>query len=144
MTNRETVEAALLLFAEPEQREQYLTMYSADVRFHGYEGLQVGIAKVKEYYERFWSAFPDAQVTADDWVESGDRLCLRHTVSGTHLGSFFGLEGTGNRISVPGISILHFADGLCVERWSVADSLTLLNQLRTGAPKEPAAKDRAR
>ncbi|MCE0766953.1 ester cyclase [Pseudonocardia kujensis] len=32
----------------------------------------------------------------------------------------------GRRTALPGITILHFEDGLCVERWVFADMLGLL------------------
>jgi hypothetical protein len=35
----------------------------------------------------------------------------------------------GKAIAVEGITILRFADGLCVERWTAANMVTMLTQL---------------
>jgi predicted ester cyclase len=40
-----------------------------------------------------------------------------------------GIPATGRRVSVNGITILRFADGRCVERWSQTDFLGMLQQL---------------
>lgn len=130
MTNRERTEAAMRDFGDPATRYRYLAMYSDDVRFHGYEGLTVGIDALREFYERFWTAFPDAHVNPEDWLEYQDRVTVRYTVHGTHTGPLRNIEPTGNRVALPGISILKFAHGLCVERWAVTDSLLLLSQIQ--------------
>ncbi|MGD9531705.1 MAG: ester cyclase, partial [Pseudonocardia sp.] len=51
-------------------------------------------------------------------------------------GPFLGVAGTGTEIALPGITILHFRDGRCVERWSHADMLGVLVQV--GAVPPPA------
>ena len=45
-----------------------------------------------------------------------------------------GVPATGEAIALPGIAILHFAGGRCVQRWSSADMLGLLVQLGAVAP----------
>ena len=55
---------------------------------------------------------------------------------GTHDGSFPGVPATGRPVDVPGITILRFADGRCVERWAVADFLAVMIQI--GAVPAPA------
>jgi hypothetical protein len=46
------------------------------------------------------------------------------------------VPATGTPIALPGITILHFHDGRCVERFSQADMLGLLIQI--GAVPAPA------
>lgn len=133
MTNRQRTEAAMKDFGIPCARSRYLTLYSPDVRFHGAEGSTVGIHALSEFYQRFWRAFPDATVVPEDWLEFEDRVTVRYTVHGTHTGPLRDIAPTGNTVSLPGISILRFEHGLCVERWAVTDSLLLLTQLRRKA-----------
>jgi predicted ester cyclase len=52
-------------------------------------------------------------------------------MTGRHAGEFMGLPATGTPIALPGITILHFRDGRCVERFSQADMLGLLVQIGT-------------
>jgi hypothetical protein len=42
---------------------------------------------------------------------------------------FMGVAAAGQRIELPGISILHFRGGQCFERWACSDSIILLNQI---------------
>jgi predicted ester cyclase len=58
-------------------------------------------------------------------------------MTGRHVGEFMGVPATGTPIALPGITILCFRDGRCVERFSRADMLGLLIQL--GAVPAPAA-----
>jgi predicted ester cyclase len=129
MSNREILERALACFADPAQRPSYFDLYAEHVVLHGYAGVDAGLASVKRYYEAFWSAFPDAAVRSDEIVEEGNKMALRYRITGTHLGPYLGMAPTGRPISVAGMTMLAFNAGKCVERWSIANSISLLAQL---------------
>jgi steroid delta-isomerase-like uncharacterized protein len=129
MAYREIVERALICFAEPSRRDAYFDLYAEDVVLHGYEGVEPGLDSVKRYYGGIWAVFPDARVHAEDMIEIDDKVALRFIMTGTHRGPFLGLNATGKSIRLPGMTILRFKGSKCVERWSVADSLSLLVQL---------------
>jgi steroid delta-isomerase-like uncharacterized protein len=129
MSNREIVEHALACFAEPSRRDAYFDVYAEDVVLHGYAGVEPGLDSVKRYYAGIWVAFPDARVHAEDMIEIDDKVVLRFTMTGTQRGPFLGLNATGKSIRLPGMTILRFEGRKCVERWSVADSLSVLVQL---------------
>jgi hypothetical protein len=78
MSNRWKIERALEYFADPLKREQYFQLYSDDVILHGYQGVEPGLDNVKQFYRRFWDSFPDAQVTAQEIIEQGEVLVVRH------------------------------------------------------------------
>jgi predicted ester cyclase len=80
----------------------------------------------------FWAIFPDARVTVQDLIEQGDILVARYVITGTQRQALMGVAAAGQRIELPGISILHFKQGQCFERWACSDSLLLLSQI--GAP----------
>ena len=127
--NRRTLETALAHFSDPVTRERYFDLYDRDCVLHGYPGVEPGFASIRAFYESFWTAFPDVRITIDDVLESGDKLACRFTCRGTHGGPFMGVAATQKRIEFPGITILSFRDGRCVERWSQADFLTVLVQI---------------
>lgn len=129
MSNRSIVERALECFADPPRRDRYFELYSENVVLHGYNGVDPGLASVKNYYAGIWSVFPDARVIAEDWIETGDKVILRFTMVGTHTQPFLGVEATGLSARLPGMTILRFEDQKCVERWSLTDTLSLLVQL---------------
>ncbi len=138
MSNRENFAQALKCFADPQKREEYFRFYSDDILLHGYQGIEPGLESVKQFYYAFWKIFPDAQVIVQDLIGEGDTLVARYTITGTMEQAFMGVAATGQRIELPGISILHFRNGRCFERWTCSDSLVLLNQI--GAPVAGASR----
>jgi predicted ester cyclase len=129
MSNWEVLHSAIDCFADPARRPRYFDLYAENIILHGYAGVDPGLESVKRYYEAFWSAFPDAKVTAEDTVEQGDKIALRFLITGTHRGPILNIAPTGRAISFAGMTILQFHSGKCVERWSVTDSISLLAQL---------------
>lgn len=123
------LERALRHFADPARREHYFDLYDPAVVWHGYGGVTQGLETVKQYYADIWSAFPDARVNIEEVFTAEDKVVLRFVMTGTHQGLFNDIPATGNSIALPGITILRFANGKCVERWSQADFLSVLGQL---------------
>ena len=129
MSNRESFAQALKCFADPQRRNEYFRFYSDDIIVHGYRGIEPGLDNVKQFYYAFWRVFPDAQVIAQDLIGEGDTLVARYTITGTMHEDFMGVAATGQQIELPGISILHFRNCQCFERWACSDSLILLSQI---------------
>lgn len=107
----------------------YLELYDPGVVLHGYQGVEPGLEGVRRFYEAFWAAFPGSRITLEDVVSEGDKVACRFTLRATHGGEFNGIPATGREVSLPGITVLRFAGGKCVERWSQADFLGLMQQL---------------
>jgi predicted ester cyclase len=139
MSNSDIVKRALVDFADPQHRERYFDVYSEDIVLHGYGGVEPGLDSVKRYYAGVWSVFPDARVIAEDLIETGDKVILRFTMTGTHSQPYLGIAATKRAVRIPGMTILRFENHVCVERWSVTDSLSLLAQLG-GFPRAAGAE----
>lgn len=92
---------------------------------------EVYAAHEKAYVPIFRAGFPDARFAVQDMIGEHDRVVTRFTVSGTHLGSFRGVEPTGRSVSVDGIWIHRIEGGRIVEGrdWGQADWLGLLQQI---------------
>lgn len=75
------------------------------------------------------AAFPDLQAVATHLVAEGEFVAARLQVSATHSGDFFGIRATGRRIQYEEQVFVRFAGGRIVEHWSVADGLSILQQL---------------
>ena len=67
--------------------------------------------------------------TIEDVIEGGDKLVVRWTNSGTHVGEFLGIPATNKSFSVAGIDIYRLEGGKLAEHWHVIDQLALLQQL---------------
>jgi predicted ester cyclase len=135
---RDTADAAIARFNDPGRREDYFaTLYEDDVVLHGYtpEPLE-GKPAVRAFYQAIFDAFPDCRVTTEQLLVEGEHLTWRFRFGGTHLGDFQGAPPSGRGFDISGITILRFGDRRCVERWSVADFLTMMMQI--GAIPAPA------
>ena len=118
----------------------YLELYAADAVVYGYVGVEPGIAGIRGFYEGLWAGFPDSRLRFDDMIAEGDKVAIRFTWEGIHRGEFQSLPATGRAVSMDGITILRFAGGRCVERWSQADFLGLLgNSAPCRPPRRPTS-----
>jgi len=122
-------------------REAYLKLYDSRAVLHGYQGVGPGLDGIRQFYGGFWSAFPSSRIDLDQVVAEGDKAACSFTLAGLHLGEFNGIPATGKQVAISGITVLRFANGQCVERWSQADFLGLLQQL--GVIPSPAPQPSA-
>jgi steroid delta-isomerase-like uncharacterized protein len=74
-------------------------------------------------------AFPDLHVANDDLIAEDDKVVIRNTVTGTHLGEYRGVPPTGKSVSYNEMFIFRFADGWIAEMWGVVDVYAQLRQL---------------
>jgi steroid delta-isomerase-like uncharacterized protein len=114
----------------------YLDLYDDSIRLHGYSPESMDKEAARGFYEDVFAAFERPQLVFHDVFGSGDRTCIRFTMTGVHRGVFMGVPETGREIAMDGITVLRFRDGRCVERWTSSDMLSLLVQL--GAVPAPA------
>ena len=85
----------------------------------------------------FRTAFPDWVETVEDVIADGDRVAIRVTGRGTHLGDFQGIPPTGREVTASGIGIARLEGERIAESWAAYDALGMLQQL--GAVPAPAA-----
>jgi steroid delta-isomerase-like uncharacterized protein len=88
-----------------------------------------GNAAFKTFYSNMRQAFPDLQVRIEDMIAEGDRVAVRATFEGTHMGEALGAAPTGRRVSFACIAIARIADGRIVQAWNSLDQLGILNQI---------------
>jgi steroid delta-isomerase-like uncharacterized protein len=85
----------------------------------------------------YLAAFPDFRVAAEDTMAEGDKVAIRWTVNGTHLGELMGIPATGKKITWTGITIYRFADGEVVEYWWAYDALGMMQQITAPPESDP-------
>jgi steroid delta-isomerase-like uncharacterized protein len=67
--------------------------------------------------------------TIEDMVAEGDRVVVRWTNRGTHVGELAGMPPTGKSFTIAGVDIYRIEDDKLAEHWHVVDMLSLLTQL---------------
>lgn len=125
--NKAQIRRALRHFNQGDL-DGYLDLYAADAVMHD-AGIEPGIDNIRQYYQGFATAFPDGNVAIEDLVAEDDKLACRYTFTGTHQGPLMGIPPTGNAVTISGMTVLRFASGKCVERWTQADFLGLMQQI---------------
>ena len=89
--------------------------------------------------DRFWviTTALAPHFTVEDLITERDRIVVRWTNRGTHVGEFAGIPATGRAFTIAGIDIYRVADEQLCEHWHVIDQLGMLTQL--GLLPQPAA-----
>jgi steroid delta-isomerase-like uncharacterized protein len=82
----------------------------------------------------YLAAFPDFRVTTHNIIAEGDKVVVRWTMNGTHLGELMGIAPTGRPVEFTGATIHRIADGKIVENWWAYDALGMMQQIT--APPE--------
>jgi steroid delta-isomerase-like uncharacterized protein len=75
------------------------------------------------------SAFPDWHWEMRHIVVDDDNIVVQFTVTGTHLGTFQGIEATGRLVSVSEFTRYHLDGGKFAEVWDLLDMDALLKQI---------------
>jgi steroid delta-isomerase-like uncharacterized protein len=71
----------------------------------------------------------DGHWQIEELFSTGDRVVVRWTGSGTHVGEVNGIPPTNKKIRVDAISIHRVTDGKIAETWEVWDTLSFLQQI---------------
>ena len=89
---------------------------------HPVEGMQ-------QTLEMFRAGVSDLLFSADDAVESGDKVSTRFSLTGRHTGTVLGVDGTGKEVLIPGFSMVRIKDGKIAESWMLIDIYALQKQI---------------
>lgn len=71
----------------------------------------------------------DGYWAIEEIFSARDRVVVRWTGSGTHIGEVNGIPPTGRPVRVDAISIHRMEDGKIAETWEVWDTLSFLQQI---------------
>ena len=86
-------------------------------------------AGVAQSIGMFRTAFPDLQVTIEDFAAKGDKVWIYSTTRGTNTGAMMGMPATGKKVEVKGFDLVRFVNGKAVEHWGLNDDLKMMMQL---------------
>jgi predicted ester cyclase len=129
--NVETVKRAVS-YVNQREFEQLLALFVPNTVRHDLAGAYPDLAgegEVRDFLGQLLRGSPDFQIHLEDAFGSGDRVCTRIRVEGTHAGSLFGREGTGRPFSVNQMNIYRFEDGKLAESWQLTDLAGFISQI---------------
>ena len=81
---------------------------------------------LKQLVVAYRAAIPDLRITIEDLIEDHDKIVVRYTVTGTHMGDLMGVAPTNSKVTATGISIYLLESGKIVEGWTIWDALSLM------------------
>ena len=104
-------------------------LFTADHKFHdpqvpaedGPQGVVDVVRVYQDGAEGHWQI--------EEMFSAGDRVVVRWTGSGTHVGDVMGVPPTGKPVRVDAITIHRMQDGKIAETWEVWDTLGFLQQI---------------
>ena len=83
-----------------------------------------GTEGVKDYISMVRTGFPDISITIEDLVAEEEKVVVRTTWRGTHLGEYEGIAPTGKQVTRSMLQIFHVKDGKLLEEWSEGEGLS--------------------
>jgi predicted ester cyclase len=86
---------------------------------------------VTKQFEPLVAAFPDWHWEIRNFAIDGDLLSLHFEVSGTHKGTFQGIEPTGKKVKAQQFTLYHLVNGKFVDVWDMTDFEAIVKQLRS-------------
>ncbi len=91
-------------------------------------GQGTGIDGIRDRYTMLFKAF-DFVFSVDDVIAEDDKVVLRWTQTGTHIGPLFGMPATHRSSRTTGIEIWRVESGKLAEHWDVVDVFGQFMQL---------------
>jgi steroid delta-isomerase-like uncharacterized protein len=105
-------------------------LFAPMVALHTPDGVLSRLEGASSLLQAYATAFPDFHLAIDDVISEEDRVVVRYTFTGTHLGPLADIPATGRRVTVPnGALIFRLAAGKVSEGHFVWDKYALLQQL---------------
>lgn len=105
----------------------------ADEYFDHQSGRAMSVNEVICHAMALHDAFAELSVTLDDMIAESDRVAVRATWRGVHVGPFRGLAPTGKACTFTGMVFWRLRDGRVTERWAEIDFGALSAQLAAEA-----------
>ena len=84
---------------------------------------------IKHHVAEWLAAFPDLRFQIEQMIAEGDQVMTRCVMQGTHEGAWFGVQPSGQQISVRLVIVQRIAGGRIAEDWVLVESLGLFQQL---------------
>src|SRR5690606_4720124 len=99
-------------------------------------GQAKGIDGLKQNITAFRTAFPDGEIVPREMLADRDKVVVRASLTGTHVGEYQGIPPSGKRMIADGMETFQFRDGVIAESWSLFGPLVEMKKLETPEREE--------
>jgi len=86
-------------------------------------------SKVTDQIKSIVEAFPDWRWEIRRFTIDGEYMAVHFNITGTHRGTFQGIEATGRRITTTELTLYHLADGKFSCVWPFIDFASVIKQI---------------
>jgi steroid delta-isomerase-like uncharacterized protein len=93
----------------------------------------LGGVDLRQRMARVLQAFDDARLKIEEYIVQGNAVAWRWAITGTHTKRIMGVEPTGKKVTIAGLSAAVIHDGKVVEHWEFSDDQSVLAQLQEAA-----------
>jgi steroid delta-isomerase-like uncharacterized protein len=90
-----------------------------------------GKKEMQAIVQHWLQAFSDLHCDWLDWITEDQKVMVRWTAQGTHLGHFMEFPATGKNIQYEGVSIFQLNEKMITEYWGLVDIYRLIQQLKS-------------
>ena len=118
-----------LLGRHDTERMEQLLVSSTQYSFHSSGMPHMNWNGHKQLLATITRAFPDLHHDIKDMVAEGDKVAVRHIVTGTHKGEFQGIPPSGRKLSLDEMAFLTIIDGRITEGWITSDTMSFMQQI---------------
>jgi predicted ester cyclase len=87
-----------------------------------------GNAEFRTFYRNIRGTLPDIHITVEDLISEGEKIAVRLSVEGTHMGDALA-PATGRTVKFMVLVMARVANGKLAEAWNSVDQLGLLTQI---------------
>lgn len=104
--------------------------FAPGAKFSGWTPQPVDVNGYRAAMSDLLAAFPDSRFMVDDVIVEGNKVVVRHHLTGTHTGAKFqGTPASMKKVITNATVIFQFKDGKPTELWLNADAYGLLLQI---------------
>ncbi len=92
-------------------------------------GERRGQGDTVDLFQSLITSLPDMHLDIQDIIATEDRVALRYTFSGTHLGEYRGIPATGKKLEISAMHFYRFEGDKIAEQWVLTDVAGIYNQM---------------
>ncbi len=89
----------------------------------------LGGVDLRQRLARTLEAFPDAEFSIDEYIFQGNAAAWKWSIRGTRAPEIMGIQPTGKKVTISGLSAAVLKDGKLIQHWEFSDDQSLLAQL---------------